>query len=174
MTEYIFSVCMNHKKPGYGTSVIVIGLGTAAHHISVAVCDRLRAAGVSGKATLDDQPARLARLTYGHSKIGVEEAYSCLSATTLKVFRKAASEWCRVQGSPVCIEQLLKMSSDQNNNLNTVFMATVSKLIEQLSNHMNASPGIPVDPEEVTNELVIQVGNHGVRSTQLFYELVYA
>jgi hypothetical protein len=53
-------------------------------------------------------------------------------------------------------------------------MATVSKLIEQLSNHMNASPVIPVDPEEVTNELVIQVGNHGVRSTQLFYELVCA
>jgi len=174
MIEYIFSVCVNHKKLGYGTSVTVIGLGTAAHHIAVTVCARLRAAGVSSKATLDGQPARLARLTCGHSKIGVEEAYSCLSATTLRVFRKAAIEWCRVQGSPAYTEQLLKMSSNQNNNLNTVFMTTVSSLIEQLSSHMNASPIIPVDPEDVTNELVIEIGNHGARSTQLFYELACA
>jgi len=68
----------------------------------------------------------------------------------------------------------LRMSSNQNNNLSTVFMTTVSSLIEQLSSHMNASPVIPADPEDVTNQLIIQIGNHGARSTQLFYELVCA
>ena len=53
-------------------------------------------------------------------------------------------------------------------------MATISSLIEQLSNHINATPVIPTDPDEVTPQLTIEVANHSIMSTRLFYELACA
>lgn len=62
------------------------------------------------------------------------------------------------------------MSSNESNKLNTVFMSTISSLIEQLSNHMNSASNIPTDPNDVTPDLTIKIGNYSLRSTHLFYE----
>ena len=174
MVEYIFSVCTGHKVSGCDDSVTIIGLGTAAHHIAVIVAARLRASGIKSKTTLDGQPARLSRLTYGRYKVGTQKAYCCLSATTLRVFRGAAMEWTRIQGSCPYVQELSRMASNENNKLNTVFMSTIATLIEQLSEHMIASPTIPTDPKDVTSELTIEFAKHSQRTTQLFYELACA
>ena len=39
---------------------------SAAHHVAVMVCERLRASNIDAKATLDSQPARLDNLTTGY------------------------------------------------------------------------------------------------------------
>ena len=145
MVEYLISVCMNHKKPDSSHIVTIVALGTAAHNIATIVSARLRANGISCTATLDSQPARLSRLTYG--------SYSCLCATTFGVFRKAADEWSRgTQGAAEFMETLLSMSSSEINKLNTVFVRTISSLIEHPSNHMHSAPNIPTHPNDVTHE----------------------
>ena len=72
----------------------MIGLGSAAHHVTVVVCESVRASNVDAKATLDSQPARLDNLTLttGHEMVGTEKVYCVLSATALDVFRGAAIE----------------------------------------------------------------------------------
>ena len=82
----------------------------------------------------------------------IEKVYCVLSATELDVFRGAAIEWCPVQGSVGQVERLLKMSSNNNNILNTVFMTTISYLTERFSNHnISNTSTIPTDPNDVTS-----------------------
>ena len=174
MAEYIYSVCINNKKPTFNGTVIVIGLGTAAHHITAMVVERLRASGINAKDVYDGQPKQLDHKTTGHEKIGIIKPYCVLSSTTLRVFRNAAIEWYSVQGSVHQVERLLKMSSNTNEGLNTVFMTTVGSLLEKLNVHINCAPIIPIDPSEVTPDHVIAIGKHSQESTRLFYELVCA
>ncbi len=152
---------MNHKPCGFDSSIHITGLGTAAHHIAVTLASRLRACGYKViMCTLDGQPARLARLTCGVHRIGKSGAYSCFSSSTKKLFRLAASEWNRVhrvQGVGVCHRSLDTMSD----TIATVFMATISGIMEELSTHISSAPVIPADPVDMTNELIIEIAKDG-------------
>jgi hypothetical protein len=131
--EYICSVCTSNRHTWCNSKVQIIALGTVAHHIGVLVSSRLRDMGIHTITTLDGQPARLARLTYGGHKVGTCDSYSCLSATTKSVFREATKEWLDVQGAhDECNDNTHAMSESSANTISTVFMATISSLIEQL------------------------------------------
>jgi hypothetical protein len=170
MVEYLYHVCVSQKPCGFDSSIHIIGLGTAAHHIAVTLASRLRACGYKAISTLDGQPARLTRLTCGAHRIGKSDAYSCLSCSTKKLFRLAAYEWHRVQGVGVCHRSLDNMSD----TIATVFMTTISGIIEDLSTHISNAPVIPADPVDMTGELTIEIGKHSQETTKLLYHLACA
>jgi hypothetical protein len=173
--EYICSVCTSNRHTWCNSKVHIIALGTVAHHVGVLVSGRLRAMGIYTITTLDGQPARLARLTYGSHKVGTCDPYSCLSATTKSVFREATKEWLDVQGvHDECNHNTHAMSESSANTISTVFMATISSLIEQLCAHLNTPPPEAQTQEDLTFELFNKHRAYSERSTRLLYELACA
>jgi uracil DNA glycosylase len=173
--EYICSVCTSNRHTWCNSKVHIIALGTIAHHVGVLVSSRLRAMGIYSVTTLDGQPARLARLTYGGHKVGTCDSYSCLSATTKSVFREATKEWLDVQGGYGQYNyNTHAMSESSANTISTVFMATIGSLIEQLCAHLNTPPPEAHTQEDLTFELFNKHRAYSEKSTRLLYELACA
>jgi len=116
----------------------------------------------------------LSRLTCKQDQIGIDKSYSCLSATTIKIFKAATIVYIKVQGEDKYIEQLNTMASNDSNKIDTVFLTTVAALIQRISNQMNNAPRIPEDPEEITPEHTIELSKFVAENTKVMYDLVCA
>ena len=79
-----------------------------------------------------------------------------------------------VQESWNCWDILYTISDSQSNTISTVFMASISKIIEDLVAYIGNDPVTLTYPGEVTPELTIDVAKHSQRTNKFIYDITCA
>jgi hypothetical protein len=153
MVEYLSSVVRNRHDMATNRQINVIALGSPAYHTALLLARRLRSNGMSVQVTNDGQPARLARLTYGGDRVGIDPKYCCLSSTTLRFMRAATSKYTRVQGHSNVRVLSTIMSNTGKKSISTALAQSISDLSERTAHLANSLSQI--DANGRTNAFVL-------------------